>query len=77
MMIRKNFFLLLLLLLTCVNVTAFESENSAINFAWDYAKKNIESIDGYNVGILMSEIDTIINMETIILILYWCLQVIM
>ena len=67
MMIRKNFFLLLLLLLTCVNVTAFESENSAINFAWDYAKKNIESIDGYNVGILMSEIDTIINMETIIL----------
>lgn len=66
MMIRKPFFLLLLLL-TCANVGAFESENSAMNFAWDYAKKNIESVDGYNVGILMSDIDTIINMETIVL----------
>ena len=47
---------------------AFESEESAINFAWEYARKNVETGKyGYRVGIVMSEIDTIINIHDIML----------
>ncbi|MEE1085461.1 MAG: T9SS type A sorting domain-containing protein [Paludibacteraceae bacterium] len=63
----KHLLLLLALMLNTV-AFAFESEESAINFAWDYAKKNIKTGEyGYRVGIVMSEIDTIINIHDIML----------
>ena len=63
----KHLLLILALMLQTVSF-AFESEESAINFAWEYARKNVETGKyGYRVGIVMSEIDTIINIHDIML----------
>lgn len=64
MMLKKLF--CLIFLVTFANANAFKNEESALNFAWDYANKNLYHGDnGFRVGILMSEIDTIINEELV------------
>lgn len=66
---KMRFFYCILFLLTGIAVNAFENKNSALNFAWDYAKKNIESHGhyGYRIGILSQNVEFIVNREITVL----------
>ncbi len=64
----KNIFCVVFLLAS-IAINAFENENSALNFAWDYARKNIEPEGpiGYRIGVLTQNVEFIVNVNITVL----------